>query len=139
MTGTAAGVHQFVPMLHRADAVGRHTLRLHDVLTKRGVESRIYVELVDPETSSETRPYAAYADEARRGDVLLYQLATASAMASWLTGRAESLVVNYHNVTPPEYYAPWDNGLARHQLQAQSELRSLAPPRRARPDRVGVQ
>jgi glycosyltransferase involved in cell wall biosynthesis len=35
--------------------------------------------------------------------------------------------VNYHNVTPPEYYAPWDNGLARHQLLAQAQLRELAP------------
>jgi glycosyltransferase involved in cell wall biosynthesis len=37
------------------------------------------------------------------------------------------LVVNYHNVTPPEYYAPWDNGMARHQLLAQTQLRELAP------------
>ena len=41
--------------------------------------------------------------------------------------RAETLVVNYHNVTPPEYYAPWDNGMARHQLLAQTQLRELAP------------
>ncbi len=33
-------VHQFVPMLHRADAVGRHTLRLREVLVARGVRSR---------------------------------------------------------------------------------------------------
>ena len=35
--------------------------------------------------------------------------------------------MNYHNVTPPDLYAPWDNGMARHQLRAQSELRALAP------------
>ena len=35
--------------------------------------------------------------------------------------------MNYHNVTPPDFYAAWDNGMARHQLQAQSELRALAP------------
>jgi len=59
--------------------------------------------------------------------VLVYQFATASAIASWLAGRSETLVVNYHNVTPPEYYAPWDNAMARHQLRAQTELRRLAP------------
>ena len=36
-------------------------------------------------------------------------------------------MVNYHNVTPPEFYAPWDNAMARHQLRAQTELRRLAP------------
>jgi glycosyltransferase involved in cell wall biosynthesis len=120
-------VHQFVPMLHRADAVGRHTLRLRDVLVGRGIRSHLYVERADPETESETRPFARYADEAEAGDVLLYQFATASGLASWLCARPETLVVNYHNVTPPEYYAPWDNGLARHQLLAQSQLRELAP------------
>jgi len=120
-------VHQFVPMLHRADAVGRHTLALRDALLARGVASRIYVELTDPETESETRPYEQYAGEAERGDVLVYQLATASDMASWLATRTEQLVVNSHNVTPPEFYAPWNNAMARHQLRAQHELRALAP------------
>jgi len=122
-----SGIHQFVPMLHRADAVGRHTLRLRDVLVARGIPSHIYVEMEDPETASETRPFARYADEASVGDVLVYQFATASGIGAWLGARSETLVVNYHNVTPPEFYAPWDNGMARHQLLAQTQLRELAP------------
>ncbi len=124
MTG---GIHQFVPMLHRGDAVGRHTLRLREVIARRGIRSQVYVEMDDPDTASETRPFTRYADEAEHGDVLVYQFATASALASWLMERTEPLVVNYHNVTPPEFYAPWDNGMARHQLRAQVELRALAP------------
>lgn len=122
-----SGVHQFVPMLHRDDAVGRHTLRLRDVLAGRGIGSRIYVEMVDPDTETETRPFTSYDDEAEAGDVLLYQFATASALAPWLAGRRERLVVNYHNVTPPELYAAWNNPLARHQLRAIHELALLAP------------
>ncbi len=122
-----SGVHQFVPMLHRSDAVGRHTLRLRDVMVERGIPSQIYVEMSDPETASETRPFGRYADEAEVGDVLLYQFATTSAIAPWLRARPETLVVNYHNVTPPEFYAPWNNGMARHQLLAQTQLRELAP------------
>jgi len=121
-----SGIHQFVPMLHRADAVGRHTLGLRDVMLARGIPSHIYVEMDDPETASETRPFARYAEEAEAGDVLVYQCATASALGPWLGDRSEALVVNYHNVTPPEYYAPWDNGMARHQLLAQTQLRELA-------------
>lgn len=120
-------IHQFVPMLHLGDAVGRHTLGLRDVMVARGIRSRIYVERSDPDTMPETRPFAAYAEESDPHDVLLYQFATASDMAPWLAQRSETLVVNYHNVTPPEYYAPWDNGMARHQLRAQSQLRLLAP------------
>jgi glycosyltransferase involved in cell wall biosynthesis len=122
-----SAVHQFVPMLHRDDAVGRHTLRVRDVLTARGIASRIYVEMVDPETEAETSLFPRYADDAQRGDVLVYQLATASAMAPWLAARRETLAVNYHNVTPPEYYAAWNNPMARHQLRALHERADLAP------------
>jgi glycosyltransferase involved in cell wall biosynthesis len=122
-----SAIHQFVPMLHRDDAVGRHTLRLRDVLVARGIESRIYVEMVDPETEAETSLFPGYAEQAQRGDVLLYQFATASAMAPWLAARRETLVVNYHNVTPPEYYAAWNNPMARHQLRALHERANLAP------------
>ncbi len=122
-----SAVHQFVPMLHRGDAVGRHTLRLRDVFAARGIRSHIYVELADPETESETRPFTAYGEEAEKGDVLIYQFATASGIAPWLMARSEPLVVNYHNVTPPHLYAPWDNAMARHQLRAQQQLRALAP------------
>jgi glycosyltransferase involved in cell wall biosynthesis len=120
-------VHQFVPMLHRGDAVGRHTLRLHEVLSSRGVRSELYVELADEETAALTRPFDRYAEEAEPGDVLVYQFATASAIASFVGARRERLVVNYHNVTPPEFYASWNNAMARHQLRAQQELRALAP------------
>jgi glycosyltransferase involved in cell wall biosynthesis len=122
-----SAIHQFVPMLHRDDAVGRHTLRLRDVLEARGIESRIFVEIVDPETEAETSPFPNYAEQAQRGDVLLYQFATASAIAPWLAARRETLAVNYHNVTPPEYYAAWNNPMARHQLRALHERANLAP------------
>ena len=122
-----SGVHQFVPLLHRGDAVGRHTLRLRDLFVARGVPSRIYVELVDPETVTETELATAYPGHSEPGDVLLYQFATASAMAPWLAARAETLVVNYHNITPPELLAAWDNQVALGQLRAGAELRTLAP------------
>ena len=105
-----SGIHQFVPTLHRGDAVGRHALRLRDVLVSRGITSRIYVETPDPETAEESQPFVHYEEDAAPGDVLVYQFATASHLAPWLVARPEVLVVNYHNVTPPEHYARWDNG-----------------------------
>jgi L-malate glycosyltransferase len=122
-----AGIHHFVPVLHRGDAVGRHTLRLRAATRARGLRSEIFVDTVDEETAAETLPVLAYPAEAQRGDVVVYQFATASAMAPWLAGRSETLVVNYHNITPPELMAPWDNHLALGQLRAQGDLRLLAP------------
>jgi glycosyltransferase involved in cell wall biosynthesis len=122
-----SGIHHFVPVLHRGDAVGRHTLRLRETTRERGIRSDIFVDTVDDETADETVPVLAYPERAQAGDVVVYQFATASAMAPWLAGRSETLVVNYHNVTPPELMAPWDNHLALGQLRAQGDLRLLAP------------
>jgi glycosyltransferase involved in cell wall biosynthesis len=114
-------------VLHRGDAVGRHTLRLRDATRRRGLESNIFVDVVQDETADETLPAISYADHAHRGDVVVYQFATASLMAPWLAGRSETLVVNYHNITPPELMAPWDHHLALGQERARHDLAVLAP------------
>jgi L-malate glycosyltransferase len=121
------GIHHFVPVLHRGDAVGRHTLRLRDATRARGVSSDIYVDLVQDETAGETLPAPHYEARARPGDVVVYQFATASSMAPWLAGRRETLVVNYHNITPTELLEPWDHYLALGQARALGDLEVLAP------------
>jgi glycosyltransferase involved in cell wall biosynthesis len=117
-----SGIHHFVPVLHRGDAVGRHTLRLRDAARARGMSSEIYVDLIRDETADETLPAPDYEARARPGDVVVYQLATASSMAPWLAGRPETLVVNYHNITPPELVEPWDHYLALGQARALGDL-----------------
>jgi glycosyltransferase involved in cell wall biosynthesis len=114
-------------VLHRGDAVGRHTLRLRDATRRRGLESNIFVDVVQDETAGESLPAISYADQAHRGDVVVYQFATASLMAPWLASRSETLVVNYHNITPPELMAPWDHHLALGQERAREDLAVLAP------------
>ena len=122
-----SGIHQFVPMLHRRDAVGEHARALRDLLRAAGYPSEIYIELPDPETEGETRPFRSYEDDAAPGDVLVYQFATRSAEAGWLQARPEPVVVNYHSITPPSYFGPWNDGIARSQAACQVELAGLAP------------
>jgi glycosyltransferase involved in cell wall biosynthesis len=114
-------------MLHRRDAVGEHTRALRDRLEANGVPSQIYTELPDPTTADETRHYLRYESDAEAGDILVYQFATDSAVAGWLAARPQPLVVNYHSITPPEYFAPWNNAIARLQVGAGQRLAELAP------------
>ena len=121
------GIHLFVPMLHRRDAVGEHTRTLHDLLLAAGVPSTVYTEQPDPDTVDETRPYRDYEHDAAPGDVLVYQVATRSDMTRWLGGRPEPVVLNYHSITPPSYFARWNHGIARMQEAAVRDLADLAP------------
>jgi L-malate glycosyltransferase len=121
------GVHQFVPMLHRRDAVGEHTLALRDRLVASGVRSTVYTEIPDPATADQTRHFLDYETESEPDDVLVYQFATESVMAGWLAQRPEPVVVNYHSITPPAFYGPWNNGITRLQVGARLELGLIAP------------
>jgi len=121
-----SGIHQFVPIVHAGDAVGQHAMALRAALRDRGADSEVYVETRDPETARQTRMASDYPAAARPGDLLVYQFATVSDLAAWLVGRPEPLVVNYHNVTPASFFAPWDDALARHQVRARSELEAMA-------------
>jgi glycosyltransferase involved in cell wall biosynthesis len=122
-----SGIHQFVPLLHRHDAVGVHTRALRDRIRAAGLPSRIYTELPDPETVDETTPYLDYAAESEAGDVLVYQFATQSVVADWVAERPEPLVLDYHGITPPEYFGPWNNGITRGQVAALHQLDRVAP------------
>ena len=125
--GRAPGIHLFVPMLHRRDAVGEHTRALRALLVAAGVRSTVYTELPDPDTVDETRPYLEYEQDAVPGDVLVYQVATRSDMTRWLASRAEPVVLNYHSLTPAPYFARWNNPIARMQEAAVRDLADLAP------------
>lgn len=122
-----SGVHLFVPMLHRRDAVGEHTLAVWNRLVASGVTSTIYCERPDPATADLTRAYLDYENDAEPGDVLVYQFATESVIAGWLADRPEKVVINYHSITPPSYFERWSNWIARLQVGALQELTRLAP------------
>ena len=100
---------------------------MRDLLVEAGIPSRIYVEIPDPATAEETAPYLRYEADTAEGDVLVYQFATRSAIAGWLATRAEPVVVNYHSITPPEYFGRWNDRITRLQVGALSELALLAP------------
>jgi L-malate glycosyltransferase len=122
-----SAIHHFVPLMHRGDAVGRHTLRLRDAAWAGGYESQIFVDITQDDTAADTASILDYPGRAQREDVLVYQFATASYMAAWLTERAETLVVNYHNVTPSDLITPWDTFVGLGQQTAEEELRAMAP------------
>jgi glycosyltransferase involved in cell wall biosynthesis len=122
-----SGVHLFVPMLHRNDAVGKHTMAVRDALVAAGVPSQIFVDRPDPQTVADTSSYLDYEADSDPRDVLIYQLATDSDMAAWLSGRSERLVLNHHSITPPECFASWNNAITRLQTGALQRLEVLAP------------
>ena len=120
-------VHQFVPALLPRDATGDHTLALRDTLRRAGWDSDIYVEAAHDELQDEATYFERYPERARPGDILLYQLSTASPVAEFLLGRPETLVLDYHNITPPSFYEGWEDHTGEKVALARRQAAALAP------------
>ncbi len=120
-------VHQFVPALLPRDATGDHTLAVRGALRDAGFESDIFVEAAHDELRGEATYFERYPERARPGDVLLYQLGTASPIAPFLRSRPETLVLDYHNVTPADFYAGWEAHTADKVALARAQVAELAP------------
>ena len=120
-------VHQFVPALLPRDATGSHTLALRDTLRRAGWDSDIYVEAAHDELQREATYFERYPERAEPGDILLYQLSTASPVAEFLLGRPETLVLDYHNITPPVFYEGWEDHTGEKVALARRQVAALAP------------
>ena len=121
-------VHQFLPSLSPHDAIGNHVLALRDVLRARWPESWVYADHFPvAEMHEEVEHYLQYPSRARPGDVFLYHASIDSSMSAWLTARPEPLAVIYHNVTPGEFFDPYDPLLAARLRLARRQISALAP------------
>ncbi len=120
-------VHQFVPALLPRDATGDHTLALRNAFRAAGWESEIFVEAAHDELRHESSSFERYPARARPDDVLLYQVGTASPVAEFLLGRAERLVLDYHNVTPAAFYDGWEEHTTAKVTLAREQVAALAP------------
>lgn len=116
-------VHQFLPSLAPRDAIGSHTLSIQRALRNAGIESDIYAG----ETHRELRTHARSYKEWRGGDaILMYHAAIGCALGDWMATRTETLVLDYHNITPPEYFESWAPETGLLLSQGRSQLGRLA-------------
>jgi glycosyltransferase involved in cell wall biosynthesis len=115
-------VHQLVASFAPRDATGNHTLQVQSVLRELGYESEIFVGDARPEVRRQTRPYRDH----RGGGWLLYQLSTGSPVADWLVPRPEPTIVNFHNITPAAFFAPWEPHVGIELAAGRRQLRALA-------------
>lgn len=124
--GSVTAVHQFLPALLPGDAVGMHTMEMRRALRDAGFASEIFVEAVHAELEGQAMHFSEFPPHAR-GSLLLYQLATGSVLADYVFSRPEPLVIDYHNLTPPEFFRSWDTDVANALNWGRAQLAHLAP------------
>jgi len=117
-------VNQWVPAAHKGDAIGDSARRVRDLLRGMGHDSEVFALTIDDDLKDDVRPFGDAA--ARRGDATIFHYALPSPMTEAFASLDGGRVLQYHNVTPARYFAPYDPGLFRLASLGRQELATLA-------------
>jgi glycosyltransferase involved in cell wall biosynthesis len=116
-------VNQWVPAAHAGDAIGDSARRVRDLIRLLGHASDLYALTIDDELRDDVRPFDD--PEARRGDLTILHYALPSSMTAAFASLDGGRILQYHNITPAAFFAPYDPGLFRLASLGRRELATL--------------
>jgi len=117
-------INQWIPAAHRGDAIGDSARRVRQLLRSMGHGSEIYALTIDNDMRGEVLPFED--DRARDGDITVFHFAIPSPMTAAFGSLSRGRVLQYHNVTPARFFAPYDPGVFRLAALGRREVATLA-------------
>ncbi len=117
-------VDQWVPALHRGDAIGDSTLLMREALRSWGFVSDIYTYSQDPGVVA--RDFGEWREGAP-SDIVIFHNPMGSPKNDAFKGLSCPRVLLYHNITPPEFLGPWDRETERILSHGLQGLTALVP------------
>jgi L-malate glycosyltransferase len=117
-------IDQWVPALHRGDAIGDSALLMRDAFRRWGFEADVYALDVDPDLVADGRPFASFTSGGPE-DVVILHYALPSPLSDALRQQGGRRVLLHHNITPPEFFAGWDPELVRICHEGRAGLQGL--------------
>ena len=116
-------VNQWIPAAHKGDAIGDSARHVRDLLREMAHEADVYALTIDEEIEDDVLPFDHRS--ARDGDLTILHYALPSPMTAAFARLPRGRILQYHNVTPAAFFAPYDPGLFRLASLARQELSSL--------------
>lgn len=117
-------VDQWVPALHRGDAIGDSARLMRDAFRRWGFAADVYALELDADLAGDGRGFAEW----RAGgpdDVVILHHAVPSTLTAALREHRGRRILLHHNITPPEFFAGWDPEMVRICREGREELRTL--------------
>ena len=116
-------VNQWVPAAHQGDAIGGSARHIRDLLRRMGHRSELYALTIDEELQGEVQSFSDPAS--RDGDLTIFHYALPSPMTNAFGSLPNGRILQYHNVTPAHFFAPYDPPLFRLATLARRDVASL--------------
>jgi glycosyltransferase involved in cell wall biosynthesis len=117
-----AAVHQIVATLRYGDAIGNQALGIARVLRAAGYDSEILVEHADARSRDLAVDYRDMVDEVGADDILIDHFSLGSRASRTAFALPCRLILNYHNITPPEYFIGVHDLLVRECFKGRREI-----------------
>jgi glycosyltransferase involved in cell wall biosynthesis len=117
-------IDQWVPTLHRGDAIGDSARLMRDTLRSWGHAADVYALERDDALAGDGRPFAEW----RAGgpdDVVILHFALPSPLTAALLRHRGRRVLLHHNVTPPGFFEGYDPEMVRICTLGREELAAL--------------
>jgi glycosyltransferase involved in cell wall biosynthesis len=93
-------------------------------LRQQGHESEIFALTIDEDKREDVHAFES--PDSRAGDLTIFHFAVPSPMTEAFAALPRGRVLQYHNVTPAHFFAPYDPGIFRIAVLGRRELASLA-------------
>jgi L-malate glycosyltransferase len=119
-------IDQWVPTLHRGDAIGDSSRLLRDAFRSWGHDADVYALDLDADLRHDGRRWAEWRPGGPN-DVVIFHYALPSVLTAAFRAHRGRRVLLHHNITPPEFFERWDPEMVRICDLGQRELCSLAP------------
>lgn len=117
-------VHQILPALSYGDAVSNDAIEIQKLLSEHGYSSKIFAKYIHPKVSRFASQLSSYKGSPQ--NVVMYHFSLAGGdVTEFVKQLPDKKVLIYHNVTPPEFFYGYDDGLRYSCEQGLDELINL--------------
>ena len=122
----AASFHQILAGFSTGDAISQEALALRSLCRELDFQSEIFApaDRIAPDAVHECHPLGEYRQDA--GDIALCHYSIASAATDAFLSSPARKVMIYHNITPAEFYAPFDDVVTKQLSEARTRLKETA-------------
>jgi glycosyltransferase involved in cell wall biosynthesis len=117
-------IDQWVPALHRGDAIGDSARLMRDAFRSWGHRAEVYGLELDSDLAADGRPFSEWRDQGLDHVVILHY-ALPSPLTAALREHSGRRVLLHHNVTPPEFFEGYDPEMVRICTLGREQLSGL--------------
>ena len=105
-------IHQFHTSIQFGDAISDEIFSIRRILRNWGYRSHVFTEYWDEESAREVLRFERYERYCMPSNVVIIHYSAWASPISYALGLPERKILVYHNSTPAEYFAPYDENPA---------------------------